>query len=145
MLDSPTTVAWLIRLGRGQVTERLLQWDPTPGVKKLRMCDISLQEKYCKEAIPVFVLDDGNPSHVLVMVNSMTKEQVRQVFDGHRIRSLDEQCNWMRSQKPKAINVAALKSPYTIHKGKITFNTNPPITMTVAQLAQALAEASSRV
>lgn len=127
------------RIGRRQLFYRLAIHEG-PGVKALRRCSYSDQVKYFNEPIPLLITDGKNTETLNVGVHALTPEQARQAVGAHRIRSLGEQRAWIESQKSKAAPIP-VTSPYSVHRGKITFH--QPCTMSVSELARLLAEASS--
>lgn len=127
------------RIGRKQLFYQLAIHDG-PGVKALCRCAYSEQVKHFHEPIPLLITDGKNVETLNVGVHALTTDQARQAFGSHRVRTLGEQRAWLESQKKKAV-VVDIVSPYSIHRGKITFN--QPCTLSVSELARLLSEASS--
>lgn len=127
------------RIGRRQLFYQLAIHDG-PGVKALRRCTYSDQVKFFREPVPLLISDGKRVETLNVGVHALTPDQARQAFGSHRVRTLGEQRAWLESQKKKAV-VVDIISPYSIHRGKITFN--QPCTLSVSELARLLSEASA--
>lgn len=136
---APSTIHGLLKIGRGQVDERLFLGEG-PGITKLRQCDIATQRKYAEEPIPVLITESGQTTHLLVSVWDMAGPQTEQVFGHGFIRTLEQQRQWLATRRPKPQNIA-LKRPYTVLRGKVRFHQE--CELTVQQLSLLLAEAAS--
>lgn len=135
---SPYTVKFLLAVGRGQVLEQLCLSE-SPGVLRLRECDVAVQRRHIAEPIPLLIYEGGKTSHLLVSVFDMSMQHSKQAFGRGFVRTLEQQRQWMEGQKPKITNIA-MDRPYTVRRGKIIFH--KPCELTLQQLASLTAEAA---
>lgn len=86
---SETFVMRLYAVGKGALVRELM-FNESHGGRGLMRMPLAIQEKYVAEPIEIAVSEDDT---VLVDVDSMSKPQVKLVFDtgGRRLRSLNEQ------------------------------------------------------
>lgn len=125
------------RIGRKQLYYRLCLLE-APGIRALKRCPYSEQVKYATEPLPMLLMNGKDSTdHLTVAVHALNPDQVRQVFGGHRIRTLAEQRAWMENQKSKPRPLER-RDPYTIGKGRITFH--EPVTLSAHDMARLLAE-----
>lgn len=124
------------RIGRKQLYYKLCLLE-APGIRALKRCPYSEQVQYSTDPIPMLLLNGRESDHLTVAVHALNPEQVKQVFGGHRIRSLAEQRAWIENQKSKPRPLDK-REPYTLGKGRITFH--EPVTLSASDMARLLSE-----
>lgn len=122
-------------IGRGRIDHRLA-FDSGSGVRALEKCPLSVQQAAIENGVELLT---ATGETLRVQVQDLVKEQVSQVFDSGKIRSLGAQRAWLESRKT-AKAIATVETPYRIGRGKITFTA--PCTMSAAELMRLAAEAS---
>lgn len=114
------------------------------GCRALAKLPMSQQERYLKESVPLVVhTPKGDTDVLLVKVQDLTPEQVKQVFDRDRIRTQGEQKAQLMqdvmhktsktSKQPKIVEM-----PWKIVGGKVEFLQG--VRLTAAELATILAQ-----
>ena len=74
------------------------------------------------EPVEVMVMHEGRVDTLRVQVNHLTGTQVRQVFASNHVRSLEEQRQWIESQRPVAEPVKC-EVPYVMtRKSTVIFH-----------------------
>lgn len=91
------TLDLFLSIGRREIYP-MLALDSSPGAEFLAALDYDSQEKYYEEGI--LVADKyGEDEPDVTPVGSLTVWECRQVFDGGRIRTVEEQGVWLRQQE----------------------------------------------
>jgi len=128
------------RIGRKQLYYRLCLLE-APGIRALKRCPYSEQVKYSTEPLPMLLVSGKDSTDSLTLpIQALNPDQVRQVFGGHRIRTLAEQRAWIENQRGKPQRIER-REPYTISKGRITFH--EAVTLSASDMARLLAEITS--
>lgn len=94
---SSSTWNGFVKVASNRLDERLL-FDASAGGVALARCDIDTQRLYLTKPVAVAV---ENGDHLMVHVDKMTSEQVRQVFNHGVVRDLPEQRAWIETQKTR--------------------------------------------
>lgn len=125
----------LERLGRNQI-HRDLVFATSPGAIALLHQPLSVQEQGLNEGVEVMEHDEATIRRI--PVNSLTRDQVRQVFIGDRFRSLAEQRTWIRCKKSQTTKIINSQEQFHVYKDRVT--TFAPGTWTKKQILQWLIE-----
>lgn len=124
------------RIGRGEIHPKLA-FAVSAGHRKLSRCTYSEQSLALERGLEVLAPDFKE--HRLIAAEDLSKEQIRQVFVGRRIRSLAEQRTWIEEDaKHHAPDKSAKKGDWQIEKHGVKIN--HPMTVPRSLLLQWLAE-----
>jgi len=85
------------QIGRNNLYPRLLA-STSPGARALTGCPFSEQKHYCHNPVKMLVMRDGEPDTLLVPLDNMTPDQVKQVFCRGHIRDIAEQRAYLESK-----------------------------------------------
>ena len=85
------------QIGRNNLYPRLLA-STSPGARALTGCPFSEQKHYCHNPVKLLVMHDGQPDTLLVPLDNMTTDQVKQVFCRGHIRDVAEQRAYLESK-----------------------------------------------
>jgi hypothetical protein len=99
----------LEKIGRGVIEPSLL-FDTSPGARALIGCPIGDQRKYTKEPVLVISIEDGKQVQRMKPLPDLTQKEVRRAFNGPKIRTPDEQIDFIaRDEKPHVISAPAVR------------------------------------
>lgn len=97
---SPDIVRRFEQIGRREIYPQLLA-HTSEGARKLASCSYREQKQYMNDSVPVAIVRDGDVDVLDVKVDSLTREQCRQVFASHHVRNISEQRAWIETQAQK--------------------------------------------
>ncbi len=123
----------LEKVGRGQLRADLLLAN-SPGHRALKKTPLSVQNMYMTDPIEVVVIRDGKFDKLSVVIENLSKHQVRQVFDKGTIRDEGGQRAYLETvntffQHPKA----KLLTWRTV-KDRIEVEPNGPFSLSIKDL-----------
>jgi len=133
------------QIGRREIYPQLLA-NTSDGFRKLSACPYREQKLYAENPVKLLVYKDNDTATLIVRIDALTHDQVRQVFAKNHVRDLGEQRAWIESQRKKAIEKAitetsSLQEAAFIIKGKrIIFRKG--CELTASELAGLLARIS---
>jgi len=114
------------QIGRKQIYPQLLV-NTSSGSRKLAAMPYSQQVRYSKEPVSVLVKNGKSSDTLLVKVENLTTEQVRQVFAKDGIRDLGAQRAWIEDRE-KAIREAEVvecsewEVPWSVKGKQVVFS-----------------------
>ena len=99
---SPDIITRFEQIGKEELYPQLLA-STSIGARNLVKCSYSQQKHYSANPIAMLVSNGDKPDKLMVAVDAMTGQQVKQVFGRGHIRSLAEQRAWVESERESIV------------------------------------------
>ncbi|MGO8930719.1 MAG: hypothetical protein ACLQU3_28000 [Limisphaerales bacterium] len=132
----PVTEAFLDRMceaAQKKFPAELLLY-ASPGASYLQTLPYEKGQQHIKEELPVVVPDEQGFITEYKMFHQLKHREVRQVFDGDRIRSAQEQTLWLNRQRLRHAAPAKPPQPYEIVDGYVLFTKDTKMTADEVEL-----------
>ena len=133
-----STTVWrrLLAVGNHEMDVRLLL-PSSPGATALRRMSPIVQATVLADGVKVAT---GRGDHLIVSLDNLMQDQVRQVFSLDHVRDIPEQVAWMESNSgPRSVSVSVPgSSPWRVNGAKIVVS--HACTLTRLDLARMLVE-----
>ena len=130
------------QIGRRQIYPQLLV-NTSAGARKLAAMPYSQQVRYTKEPIPVLIKKGNSHDTLMVKVEDLTADQIRQVFTKEGIRELGAQRAWIEDREKAAreaevVECSEWEVPWSVRGKQVVFN--KPCAMGRKELLSILSE-----
>lgn len=139
---TPDIIKRFEQIGRRQIYPRLLV-NTSAGARKLMSMPYSQQVKYASEPLPLLIRKENSYDEMLVKVQDLTNEQIRQVFQKDGIRDLGAQRAYLEdiersSREVEVVDLSEWDQPWIVKNGRVTFR--KPCAMGRKELLSILSE-----
>jgi hypothetical protein len=101
---------------------------PSAGATYLQTLPYEKAEQHSKQDLPVVVHNERSFETEYKRFHQLTNREVRQVFDGGRVRPAKEQMSWLKRRRLLRAVSATAPEPFDIVDGCVLFNRDTKMT-----------------
>jgi hypothetical protein len=118
---------------QGRFPARLLLY-PSPGATYLQKLSFDKAVQHSEGDLPVVIPDEKGFNTDYKRFHELTVNEVRQVFDGDRVRGAKEQTSWLSRQRLRQAEPAQPPEPFEIVDGYVLFKRDFKMTVDEVEL-----------